>query len=122
MRGQTRYSVDATRIRQALKPSPPRGPPDQGGRAAKAPSLERRARTRLDHARQRRLQVARAVWHRSAVCPLLKSSEVGARCHRKTHHSTDSVAPLEEEFRRRAFVRGKSVAACVEPKPPGRPK
>ena len=52
MRGQTRYSVDATRIRQALKPSPPCGAPDQGGRAAKAPPRERRARTRLDHVRQ----------------------------------------------------------------------
>src|SRR5262249_32278389 len=60
-----------TRIRQTPKPAPPRGPPDQGGREAKALPRDGRVRTRLDHARQRRQQVGRAVWHRSAVCPPL---------------------------------------------------
>src|SRR5262249_12862803 len=46
---------------------------------------------------------------RTAVCPPRKPPEVAARSHRTTHHPTDSVAPLEEGFRRRAVVQVKSV-------------
>ena len=103
------YSVDATRILQALKSSPSRYVPNHGRHEVRALPIDRQARTRLDHARQSvcKLGVPFGIIAPYALlCSLQNLWHVATE---KLITPTTNVAPLEEGLRRRAGVLGMSV-------------